>query len=73
MKTQDLGRRREGRREIAVATDFRPLLEESDRLAREESIRLEDLEEMDAINRMRVVAESIKEEQYVLHSATSTP
>ena len=52
------------------ATEFRLLLEESARLAAEESIDQTDLEEMDAINRMRIVAEAISNEQYIFHSGT---
>ena len=52
------------------ATDFRLLFEESARLAAEESIDPTDLEEMDSINRMRIVAEAISSEQYIFHSAT---
>ena len=53
--------------------DFGPLLVEAGRLAREEGLHIADLEEMDEINEMRVVAEMISQEQYVVHSATETP
>ena len=53
-KTQDL----------QEAEDFTILLEESAQMAEEESITVEYLTELDAINQMRVVIEQVEEESY---------
>lgn len=53
---------------LPEASEFTLLLEESSRLAEAEGIGPADLEEMDAINQMRIVAESISTEEYVFYS-----
>ena len=54
--------------EIHEASEFRLLLDEASRMAVAEGIDTSDLEEMDAINQMRVVAESIINEEYICHT-----
>lgn len=73
MMTRDHDGRGGDDERVSGSEDYLSLLEESERLADEEGIQPRDLDEMDAINQMRLVVESVRQEQYLLHSATSTP
>ena len=64
------GPERSSREETVMASDFTVLLNESARLAEAEAIVVSDLDEMDAINQMRIVAESIAAEDYVFHTSS---
>ncbi len=55
---------------LPEATEFRFLLAESEAMARAEGLSLEMLEEMDAINQMRLVAEAIRSDRYIYHSGS---
>jgi len=52
------------------AGEFRVLLDEANRLAVENGIRGHDLDQMDAIDQMRTVAETIESERYIFNSGT---
>ena len=61
-------------KEISPKTDrFHSLLAESDQLAQEEGISIDDLREMDGINKMRLIAEAINSEHYIFFSGSKTP
>lgn len=53
---------------LPEATEFRLLLAESEAMARADGLSGEMLEEMDAINQMRLVAEAIRSDRYIFHS-----
>ena len=55
---------------LPEATEFRFLLAESKAMARAEGLSVEMLEEMDAINQMRLVAEAIRSDRYIFHSGS---
>lgn len=53
-----------------AATEFTLLLEESSEAAVVEGISETDLDEMDAINQMRIVAEAIASDDYIFHTSS---
>lgn len=55
---------------LPEATEFRFLLAESAAMAQAEGLTGEMLEEMDAINQMRLVAEAIRLDRYIFHSGS---
>ncbi len=56
--------------EFPAAQEFRILLDESAALAATGEVSLFELDELDAINKMRVLAEELSSESYVFHSGT---
>ncbi|MDP2956262.1 MAG: hypothetical protein Q8N53_07565 [Longimicrobiales bacterium] len=55
---------------LPEATEFRFLLAESEAMARAVGLTAATLEEMDAINQMRLVAEAIRSDRFIFHSGS---